>query len=267
MLRHGLNHCAVLVAAISALAGSVRAATYNEFVSGDLSLNTSAPTTLNLELGSNLLTAQSSVTDGDLLRVVVPPNATLNSIVVEFHEGDIKVFAGLQAGSTWTAGTGSQLNLEQLLGYVDFPVGHSHGTHSGEDILDDIALAWAPPRFTTPLPSGSYAVLLQSPSTAVNYALSFNVEAATGLPGDFDNSGSVNAADLAAWRNAMLGIGVADADADGDTDGADFLVWQRNQGQSSIAATATVPEPAAAVMALPGLFLLVRRWRGAARPK
>ena len=262
MLRRHLSLCAVLAVASCAVANSVRAATYNEFVSGDLPLNTSAPTTLNLELGSNLLTAQSSSTDGDLLRLVVPANATLDSITIEFHDGDLTVFAGLQAGSTWTAGTGFEIDPDLLLGWVDFPTDLSHPGHTGEDILDDIAFAPTPPRFTPPLASGAYTMLFQSQSSAVNFALSFNVGAGGGLPGDFDNNGSVNGADLDVWQNAMLGVGVADADADGDTDGSDFLVWQRFQGQPSVAAAAaSVPEPAAAVLISPLLHVLRRRLR------
>jgi hypothetical protein len=261
MLRRSLSLCAVLAAAICAVANSVRAAAYNEFVSGDLSLNTSAPTTLNLDLGSNLLTAQSSSTDGDLLQLIVPAGATLNSITIEFHDGDLAVFAGLQSGSTWTAGTGFEIDPELLLGWVDFPTDLSHPGHSGEDILDDIAFAPTPPRFTPPLASGAYTMLFQSQSTAVNYALSFNVGAAGGLPGDFDNNGSVNGADLDVWQNAMLGIGAADADADGDTDGSDFLAWQRFQGQSSVAAAASIPEPAAVVLLSPLLYVVGRSLR------
>jgi hypothetical protein len=261
MLRRGFSLCAVLAAATCAVTNSVRAATYNEFVSGDLPLNTSAPTTLNLELGSNLLTAQSSSIDGDLLRLVVPANATLNSITVEFHEGNLVVFAGLQAGSAWTAGTGFEIDPDLLLGWVDFPTDLSHPGHSGEDILDDIAFAPTPPRFTPPLASGAYTMLLQSQSSAVNYALSFNVGAAGSVPGDFDNNGSVNGADLDVWQNAMLGVGIADANFDGDTDGSDFLAWQRFQGQSNIAAAASIPEPAAAVLLSPLLYVAGRRLR------
>jgi hypothetical protein len=261
MLRRSLLLCAVLAAAPCAVANSVRAAAYNEFVSGDLSLNTSAPTTLNLELGSNLLTAQSSSTDGDLLRLVVPANTTLDSITVEFHDGNLTVFAGLQAGSTWTAGTGFEIDPELLLGWVDFPTNLSEPGHSGEDILDDIAFAPTPPRFAAPLASGAYTMLFQSQSTAVNYALSFNVGAAGVLPGDFNNSGAVNGADLDVWQDAMLGVGVADADADGDTDGSDFLAWQRYQGQSNVAVAASIPEPAAAMLLSPLLYVVARRLR------
>ena len=87
----------------------------------------------------------------------------------------------------------------------------------------------------------------------LNATSSFYV-AITGIPGDFQLDGDVDAADLALWKT---GFGVAngatpgqgDANGDGRVDGADFLVWQRNFGvQPPALATSTVaavPEPAA----------------------
>ena len=53
------------------------------------------------------------------------------------------------------------------------------------------------------------------------------------LPADFNESGgAVNAADLTAWMgDYALGAG-SDADDDGDSDGRDFLIWQRQLGQT-----------------------------------
>ncbi len=60
-----------------------------------------------------------------------------------------------------------------------------------------------------------------------------------GLSGDFDGSGTVDAADLAVWE---AGYGQP-----GGYTGADFLDWQQNLGQSlPLAAAASVPEPGAA---------------------
>jgi len=65
------------------------------------------------------------------------------------------------------------------------------------------------------------------------------------LPGDFDGNGVVNDDDLNKWETDF-GVGPAsDADGDGDSDGADFLVWQRNyDGTTSLLqGIAAVPEP------------------------
>jgi hypothetical protein len=56
-----------------------------------------------------------------------------------------------------------------------------------------------------------------------------------GLAADFNSNGQVNAADLTAWRGGF-GTGTTkaqgNADGDGDVDGADFLTWQRQLGQT-----------------------------------
>ncbi|HEX6962932.1 MAG TPA: hypothetical protein VF175_13765 [Lacipirellula sp.] len=81
------------------------------------------------------------------------------------------------------------------------------------------------------------------------------------LPGDFDENGGVDGADLARWR---MGFGMTagavhtqgDADGDQDVDGADFLAWQRQLGGASTeAATGVVPEPSPEVL-LPAVALL-----------
>jgi hypothetical protein len=97
---------------------------------------------------------------------------------------------------------------------------------------------------------------------------------------DFDNNEVVDAVDLIAWTAGFNGAVTADpsrgdADGDGDVDGADFLSWQRDVGDSppsleffdaaidaAVANAATaVPEPtAAALIALP-LAALARRRR------
>jgi hypothetical protein len=54
-----------------------------------------------------------------------------------------------------------------------------------------------------------------------------------GLAADFDNSGAVNGTDLGSWKAAYGTTAGGDADGDGDSDGADFLLWQRQVGQSA----------------------------------
>jgi hypothetical protein len=74
------------------------------------------------------------------------------------------------------------------------------------------------------------------------------------LEADFDEDGSVDGDDLAAWESGF-GTGTAkddgDADSDGDVDGNDFLVWQRQLGTTppATAAVGAVPEPAALALA------------------
>src|SRR5690606_8026162 len=95
--------------------------------------------------------------------------------------------------------------------------------------------------------------MFTSPLITGTGILQVTTKEATAIPGDFDNNGFVDGADLTMWRN-NFGTGVgADADNDGDSDGADFLVWQRNFGQGTPPASpaaAAVPEPATLLIAV-----------------
>jgi hypothetical protein len=74
---------------------------------------------------------------------------------------------------------------------------------------------------------------------------------------DFTHDGRVNSADLTAWRNAFKLTAAGDADNDGDSDGADFLIWQRQLGSGASAASVAtgVPEPGALEFTLAVLAL------------
>jgi hypothetical protein len=78
----------------------------------------------------------------------------------------------------------------------------------------------------------------------------FNSPLTPTAAGDFNKDGKVNADDLAVWKGSFGKDNGADADGDGDSDGADFLVWQRNLGAgvASAAATTGIPEPSGVVL-------------------
>jgi hypothetical protein len=234
--------CALIAAAMDG-SPRARAASYSEFVSGDLSGATAAPFALTLDAGGNLLLGEVSFADYDLLRITVPAGKTLDSITVEFHDSPNRVFLGMQSGSVWTAGVGDSIDPALLLGWTDFPIDLQQ--HVGEDILDDVGFGAGAQGFVPPLPSGSYTVLFQTSSSAVRYGLSFHVAAiGSSLPGDFNGDQRIDGADLAGWRSGYAIDGRADANGDGDSDGADFLVWQRNLGAAaSMGASGAVPEP------------------------
>jgi hypothetical protein len=242
-----------------------RAASYSEFVSGDLPSNPAAPVALTLDAGGNLLLAEASATDYDLLRIVVPAGKTLDSLTVEFHEDANRVFVGMQSGPVWTAGVGNDIDPALLSGWTDFPTDLQQ--HVGEDILDDIGFGAGAQGFVPPLPSGSYTLLFQTTSSVVRFGLSFDVAAiGSGLPGDFNGDQKIDGADLLVWRNGYAIDGRADANGDGDRDGADFLGWQRNLGAAaSFAVIAAVPEPYQLLQAVVLLAALIAGTRRAAR--
>jgi hypothetical protein len=75
-------------------------------------------------------------------------------------------------------------------------------------------------------------------------------------PADFNEDTFVNGADLAMWKGAFALNANGDADGDNDSDGADYLIWQRNFGATSVAETlAAVPEPASLTLLTGSAFL------------
>lgn len=266
MHRSTLIFCWFSSALIFAISGA-SAASFSEFATGvDISSNPAAPMPFMLEAGGNQLLGSASSRDFDFLRVTVPANHKLDSLVVVFHDDVNQIFAGVQAGGTWTAGTGGSVDNSQLLGWVNFPTNPHHGGHTGEDILDDMGAGAGSIGFAAPLASGVYTFLFQTGTSAVSYGLSFNVsQIGASLPGDFNGDLVVDGADLDRWRSAFGRDATADANNDGVTDGLDFLIWQRNVGLTGAPPAAhAIPEAAGVVLAggaLAGLALDRRRAR------
>jgi len=92
---------------------------------------------------------------------------------------------------------------------------------------------------------------------------------------DFDGDGDVDGADFLVWQRGLGLTGqsnnsAGDADGSGTVNGADLAVWKSQFGGSpSAAAAGAVPEPAAALLALTGLFSagVWRRRGGGLNPK
>lgn len=130
------------------------------------------------------------------------------------------------------------------------------------------------------VPTGSYTLLTVTgtlntagltlaPADASQFSLSVSggknlvltVGGSTPIPGDFNNNGTVDGADLAKWKTDFGPGAGSDANGDGRTDGADFLVWQRNFGRTSaVPAAGAVPEPTAAALACV-VFAAAGVWR------
>ena len=77
---------------------------------------------------------------------------------------------------------------------------------------------------------------------------------------DFNRDGIVDSGDLAGWASGFGDGDAHDANGDGSSDGADFLIWQQQQGTSSFLgaaqpAAAAVPEPTGGLLAIAGMAL------------
>ena len=125
---------------------------------------------------------------------------------------------------------------------------------------------------TLGLKSGVITVSSSSQAAAnalVNIPVNFEVIAEFAAA-DFNEDGVVDGDDLAAWETGY-GNGIdkenGDADLDGDVDGADFLVWQRQvTAGGAVAATGSVPEPAALWLAMCGACA-AWRWTRSISPR
>jgi uncharacterized protein YjbI with pentapeptide repeats/CubicO group peptidase (beta-lactamase class C family) len=78
------------------------------------------------------------------------------------------------------------------------------------------------------------------------------------LPGDFNNDGIVDAADLAQWQDDFGLNAGSDADHDADSDGADFLIWQQQLAPFPPVGVAA-PEPSSVLLIVFGFALVGRR--------
>lgn len=82
------------------------------------------------------------------------------------------------------------------------------------------------------------------------------LEVVAGLAGDYNDDGTVDAADYVVWRNTDGAVGAglaADGNSDLHVDNADYILWKANFGAVLAAASAglpstTVPEPASLVL-------------------
>jgi hypothetical protein len=135
-----------------------------------------------------------------------------------------------------------------------------HATNLNETVFVDLAN-----------PAGASSAVLRFKYTGTDnwfWAID-NLKVGTGGNADFDNDGDADGADFLIWqKNVGTGTTFAQGDADGSgsVNAADLAIWKAQFGMTGLAtgAVGAVPEPAAAAMAVLGLFVAAgaRRRRG-----
>jgi len=144
---------------------------WDEGVNGDLSSNRSAPTNLNLAVGTNSLFATTNSTDIDYVHFHLSAGMSLESInFMAWTGSDQKGFIGVQAGSTFTEPpTGT--NVANLLGYAHFGPGVNV---IGQDILPSIGQGAGSIGFSGALTGSDYTFWLnQTNPSPQSYQLDF----------------------------------------------------------------------------------------------
>jgi hypothetical protein len=89
----------------------------------------------------------------------------------------------------------------------------------------------------------------------------------SGMTGDFNNDGSVDAADHLVWRKSLGQTGTnlpADGNTDNKVDDEDYAMWRSHYGETVYAdplISAAIPEPLAAVVVVEAVLLMLFRRR------
>ena len=117
-----------------------------------------------------------------------------------------------------------------------------------------------------------FGVIIRSTSGAVrNGVFTFNISNLTytggtalpGVPGDYNNNGTVDAADYVAWRKG--GTLANEVDNPGTVNAADYTAWKARFGNTSGSGSGlgagAVPEPTTALLAFFAGLAMVPSWR------
>lgn len=146
---------------------SLTALDYNEAVDGELSDDRLAPTVINLDNGSNFVTATSVAGDKDFYTITIPEGGSLDALVLTAYESGNVSFIGFQEGSTFSENP----TAADLLGYslLGLPL---------EDKLPEMQ-SNGEIGFDIPLGPGTYTFCSQETNATIpsTYTLDFQVTA------------------------------------------------------------------------------------------
>jgi hypothetical protein len=215
---------------------NIRLAIVNNFF---LNLDTFTTSSPELEgLSTNSIASTTGIATGD------PITFDFDSLPLTFGNDYAAIFVTEGAGGALSP----VLVATMLADYVEDPPGsgmYRPESHYGDPDVDYFKSA---SNFINTNSFGRFLASFNAPYADANFVASFDLPAAA-IPGDYNNSGVVDGADLTVWKTQFGGTGTvtADGDADGDVDGTDFLIWQQHLGEpaAGLAAGAAIPEPGA----------------------
>jgi hypothetical protein len=211
----------------------------NFFVNLD-ALTTTSPELVGLS--TNTIANSAGIATG------APITFSFDSVPLTYGENYAAIYVTEGAGGAMSP----VLVSSMLADYVEDPVGS--GTYRPESNYGDPDADYlkSATNFITVNEFGRFLAAFNAPYADASFVAYFDQPAAS-IPGDFNNSQTVDGADLTLWRQqfGQTTSVTADGDADGDADGNDYLIWQRNVGATpALGAAAAIPEPGALRLAL-----------------
>ncbi len=149
-------------------------ADYIESVSGDLSNDSSAPTVINVQSGSNLVAGQTTSFnpfDRDIFTFTLDSMLQLDRIVLNDYNGPFG------QGSFFALQAGSSISLDNPLEHLgNALIGVQPGLQASDDILDDLQTPlFGGVGFSAPLTADTYTFWLQETGGSTRYELDFQV--------------------------------------------------------------------------------------------
>lgn len=170
------NQIITKILVLAACCSPLRAASYSEAIDGELSNDFVAPTFIQMDLGSNILTGglAGGESDVDLFRFSVPIGQQLAAIrILGFTGGGGGSFFGIQSGVELSSSPVPSASFPDPIGYA---IISASDAAVARNVLPTIA-SGPPFDGVAALPAGNYVGWLNETGLASNYQIEFVITA------------------------------------------------------------------------------------------